>query len=173
MLEHKWPRLLPMTLSAVLVKARHGQATGRSATGATGGFENVASVRIVALHTIHLTLDYGMMLRHSKFRLCLQVALKTGDRIFSRIHNELAAPSAGLHMFAARPMARFATRLPAEFRVFDMDARMRTRGKNPRDVCVTLRTSVIADVSCARNIRRRNDRARESRTRDGEKHYKE
>jgi hypothetical protein len=117
-------------------------------------------MRIVALNAIHVPFYHRMMLRHSKFGLRLKMALKTRARILSRIDDELPSPSAHLDMFAPRPMAGFATRLSGELCVFDMHTRMRARRKYPRDIRMTLRTSVVPNISCTRNFRRRNYRAR-------------
>jgi hypothetical protein len=100
-LKNKWPRLLAMTLRAILVRARHGHSR---LGGSRRGFENVGPVRIVALHAIHVSLYYWMMLGHSEFCFRLQVALKTRRRIPSRIHNKFAAPAAHFDMLAPGPM---------------------------------------------------------------------
>jgi hypothetical protein len=172
-LEYKWPCLFTMTLRAVFIEPRHRQTAGRSAAGATCRFENVASVRIVALHAIHLSLDHRMMLRHSKFCLRLQMTLEAGSRIFSRVDDEFAASSTGFDMLAPRPVAGFAAGLPAELRIFDMHARVRAGRKNSGDIRMTLGAGLIADVSRSRNIRRCNYGSRERRTRDGHKQNEE
>ena len=97
MLKNEWPGLFTMTLRATLVESCHRQTAAR--------FENVPPVRIMALHAIHPPFDDRMMLRQIKFSMRLQMALKTGSRIFSRIDNESTAPPAGLNVFAAWPMA--------------------------------------------------------------------
>jgi len=97
MFKNEWPRLFTMTLCAILVEPRHRQTAA--------WLENVAPVRIMALHAIHPPFDDRMMLRQIKFSMRLQMALKTGSRIFSRIDNESTAPPAGLNVFAAWPMA--------------------------------------------------------------------
>jgi len=165
MLEYKWPRLLAMTQRAVLVQPRHRQPSGR--------LENVASVRIVTLDAIHVALNDRMMLRHSKLRLRLQMALKARGRVRSRIHNKLPAPTASLDMFAPRPVARFTTRLPAELRVVHVHTCMRARGKYPSDVRVALGAGAISHVSCPRNFWRRNNRPSQSRTGYCEEHNQE
>jgi hypothetical protein len=96
MLEHNRPRVIPMTLRAILVQPRHRQSTR--------WLENVSSVRIVALNTIHVTFNHWVTLRHSKFCLRLQMTLKTRHRIFARVHNKFASPTARLDMFAPGPM---------------------------------------------------------------------
>ena len=55
MLKNKRTGLFPMTRCATFIQARHCQTTGR--------FENVAAVRIMALHTIDPVFDDGMMMR--------------------------------------------------------------------------------------------------------------
>src|SRR5205823_3292779 len=120
-LDHEWPSLLAMTLRAVLIEAGNRQPSG--------GLEILTPMRFVALNAIHLPLDNWMMLRHSKFRLRLQMTLKTRARILSRINDELSPPSAGFHMLAPRPVARFTTGLPDELRVFDVHTSMRARRK--------------------------------------------
>jgi len=67
MLEHNWPRVIPMTLRAGLIQPRHCQAACR--------FENIPSVWIMALNAIHPAFHHRMMLRHSKFHLRLQMTL--------------------------------------------------------------------------------------------------
>jgi len=62
-------------------------------------------VWIVALNAIHLAFNHRMMLRHSKFGLRLQMALKTRARILARVHNKFSAPTARLDVLAAGPVA--------------------------------------------------------------------
>jgi hypothetical protein len=90
-----------MTLRAILVRARHGHSRLRRARR---GFENVTPVGIMALDAIHVSFNYGMMLRHSKFCFRLQVALKTRGRILSRIHDKFAAPATRFDVLAPGPM---------------------------------------------------------------------
>ena len=130
-------------------------------------------MRIMALNAIHMTFHHRMMLRHSKFRLRLQMTLKTRRRIFARVHNELAAPASDFDMLAPRPMTGLATRLPLELCIIDMHTRMRACRKNSRDVRMTLRASTIPHVSCSRNIRGRNYRPRQRRTGYCEEHNQE
>lgn len=77
MFEHKGPGLFAMTLRAVFVEPCHRQTARRARLGCDGRLENVAPMRIMALHAIHLPLDHRMMLRHSKFCFRLQMALET------------------------------------------------------------------------------------------------
>lgn len=161
MLENKWSRLFAMTLRATLVQPGHCQSAGR--------FEDVAAVGVVALNAIHPAFNEGMMLRLAKFSFGLQMALETSVRIFAGVYDEFAAPPANFNVFAARTMAGFASRLAAELRVIDMDPRMRAGRKNPRDVGVAFAASPVADISCAWNVRRRNNCSSESRTRNCKK----
>jgi len=97
MFKNEWAGLFTMTLSAALVEPCHRQTAAR--------FENVGPVRIVTLHAIHPPFNDRMMLRQIEFSMRLQMALKTGSRIFSRIDNKSGAPAPGLNVFAAWPMA--------------------------------------------------------------------
>ena len=65
MLENKGTRLLAMALRTGLILPRHRQATGR--------FENIFAMRIVALNTIHPAFDHRMMLRQVELGVNLQV----------------------------------------------------------------------------------------------------
>jgi hypothetical protein len=117
--------------------------------------------------------EHRVMLRHSKFSFCLQMALKTRCRIFSGVYNELPATAARFDVFAARSMTRFATRFSGEPGVFDMHTRMGTRWKDSRDVRMTLRTRPISDVTRSRNLRWRNNRPSQRRTGYCEEHNQE
>lgn len=171
--EHKGAGLLAMTLSAVLIQTRHGQAADRSATGATWWLKDIATVGIVALNAIHLPLNDRMMLRQSKFGLRLQMALKTSARIFAGVDNEFTAAASRFDMLAARAVTRFATGLSAIFGLFNVHPGMGTGREDSSNVCVALGAGVIADVCCARNIRRRNYRPSQGRTGNCEKHNQE
>ena len=173
MLKDKWPRLLPMTLRAIFVEAGHRQSGRQPGGSSTRRLKYVSPVGIVTLNAIHVALYHWMMLRHSKFGFCLQMALKTRCRIFPRVHNELPAPAAGFDMLAPGPMTRFASRLTAELRVIDMHTRVRTRGKYSRDVGMALCASAITYVSRSRNFRRRNYRPSQRRTGYCEEHNQE
>jgi hypothetical protein len=96
-LEYEGPGLLPMALSATLISSRHRQSLGT--------FENVASVRLVALHAIHMAFRHGMMLREMELRLHLQMTFVTGLRVLSRVDDEFAASSPRLNVSAAGSMA--------------------------------------------------------------------
>jgi len=109
MFENERAGLFAMTLSAVLILARHRQATR--------WLENVSTVRVVALDAVHSTFDNRMALGQTEFRFGLEVALETAGGVFARVQDEFSAPAAGLDVLAARPMARFATGLTSHFRV--------------------------------------------------------
>lgn len=79
-LKDKGPRLRLVTLRATLILPRHGQATGR--------LEDVAAVRIVAIHAIHETFDDRMMLGEIEFGLHVEVALEAGRGVFPGIDDE-------------------------------------------------------------------------------------
>ena len=155
-LENKWPGLLAVTLGAVLVKPRHGQAAG--------WFENVAAVRIVALDAIHASFDNRMMLGQVKLGVGLQMTLKTSGRIFAGIDNELAASAPGRDVFAARPVTGLASGLAGHFGVWKIEASVGANGEPTSNVGMAIVTGLIAGISCAGNFRRSDHGAGYGRT---------
>lgn len=95
-LKNKWTRLGLMTLRATFILPRHREAAR--------WFENVAAVWIVAIHAIHVAFDDRMMLRQIKFRVNVEVALKTGFGIFAGIDDEFRRAAAA-DVFAAGTVA--------------------------------------------------------------------
>ena len=104
MLKDKGPGLLPVALRAGFTPTRHGQPAGR--------FEDVAAMRVMALHAIHLFLRHRVVLGKLELRLFLAVALVTSRRVFAGIDDEFASPATARHMQARGSVARLATRLP-------------------------------------------------------------
>ncbi len=80
MFEDEWPCLVLVALCATLVLPGHGQSTG--------GFEDVAAVRVMAIRAIHVPLDDRMMLGEAEFALHIEMALKTGVGFFAGIDDE-------------------------------------------------------------------------------------
>jgi len=152
-LEDERACLVPVALRAALIEPRHREATA--------GLEDVAAMRIMALHAIHAALDHRMVLRQVELRVDLQVALKAGARIFPRIDNELAAPAARLNMLAARAVARFTAGFAVQSRAFKMKAPVRARGENAGDVGMALRAGLVSHEGSAGNLRRGHDRSPE------------
>ena len=145
-LEHEWPRLLTMALRAILVQPRHRQSAAR--------FHDVAAVRVMALHTIHPVFYDGMMLRKVEFSVDFKVALKTRRRVFAGIDNELAASAAGLHVLAARPVARFAAGHRRPVQIVLVKSSVGARRKIARDVAVAIGADFVADKMRAFDPRR-------------------
>ena len=127
--------LVAMTLRTTFILPRHGQSARR--------LENVVTVRVVALHTIHMSLDDGMVMRQIKFRVDVEVALKTGRRVFARVDDKIGA--AGLNVFAARPMTGFAARLANHRCIIRMNPRVRAGGKYSDNGLVAIRAGLVAD----------------------------
>jgi hypothetical protein len=148
MFKNEWARLVLVALRATLVLLRHGQAASR--------FEDVAAVRVMAIHAAHVTFDDWMMLRQIEFGLYIQMALKAGVGFFTGIDDE-AGRTAGTNMLTARPMAGFATTFARHRRIPDMQASMRTGGKFPDNFRVTIRAGLIADIVRAGNFQRCHD----------------
>ena len=90
MLKHKRSRLLAVTLGAILVGPRHGQAPGR--------LENIAPVGIVALRAIQMAFEDRVVLGKFKFRAHLQMTPQAGLRFVAGIDDELPAATAGSHV---------------------------------------------------------------------------
>lgn len=102
MLKNKRTCLLAMTTGASLILPRHRETRA--------GFENVRTMRIVALDAIHFVLRHGMMLRQAEGRLDIQVTIETGGGILSGIGNKFSAATARLDVQAAWTVTRFAAR---------------------------------------------------------------
>lgn len=147
--EDNGPSLRLVTSGATFILPRHGQAALR--------LEDIAAVRIMAIHTIHETFRDGMMLRQIKFGLHVQMALETGGGIFAGIDNE-SSIAAGPDMFAAGAVAGFTTSLPRHGRILNIQPRMRARGKFADYFRMAIRAGLVADVMRARNLERRHDR---------------
>ena len=120
-----------MTLRATFILSRHRESARR--------LENVAAMRIVALHAAHVAFDDRMMLRQIEFRVNVEMTLKTGSRIVARIDDELRG-TAGLDVFAAGTVAGFAAGLAGHRRVFEVNpARASWQGKFLDDFLVAIR----------------------------------
>ena len=141
----EWSRLLAMTLRATFILPGHRQSAD--------GFEDVAAVRIMALDTTHVSFDDRVMLRQVEFRLNVEMTLKAGGRVLAGVDDEFGA-AAGLDMFAAGAMAGFATGFTGHGCIFKMDPRVRTHGKFPDDIRVTIRTGFVADEMRAGDFER-------------------
>lgn len=150
--EHKWTRLLAMTLRATFVESRHRKSAG--------WFEDVTTMRIMALHAIHPTLDDRMMLRQTEFRVGFKMALETGGRIPARIHNEPSATTTHFDVFAARSVTGFAPTLPRILRARQVHPRMNAGRKHAHIIGVTLEAGTIANIMRARNFGCDEDGAR-------------
>ena len=143
--KNKRARLVAMALCAAFIMPRHGQAARR--------FENIAAMGIVALPAIHVAFDDRVMLWQIKFRVDVEVTLKTGRRVLARVDDEPGA-AAGLDVFAARPVTGFAAGLADHRRIVRMNPRVRASGKLSDDVLVTVRAGLVADIMRARNFQR-------------------
>src|SRR5690349_20703849 len=84
-LENKRPRLFAVAFPTGFVRTSQRQSSG--------GLKNIASMGIMALHTIHLVLQDWVTLRQVKLGLRRAVTLETGGRVFAGIHYELATPA--------------------------------------------------------------------------------
>ena len=151
--------LIAMTLRAAFTGPRHGQAAG--------GFEDVAAVRIVAVHAIHPPFNDRMMLGQVKFSMRIEMALKTGGGVVARVDDE-AGRAAGFDMFAARAVTGFAASLAGHARRFqNAPAREDWRGICGQCPCdASPRRPEVADVLGAGDVQRDDGGARSDGARD-------
>jgi len=157
MLKDEGPGLFPVALSTGFAQPRHGQPAGR--------FVDVAAVRIMALHAVHLFLRHRVVLGELELRLFLAMALETSRRVLAGIENELASPAAAGDMQAGRPMARFTARLPNGTSVFEVDSEVGAGRKDASDALVAVGASFVADERRAWNGGCRKPRSRGGGTR--------
>jgi len=152
-LEHKWTRLLAMTLCAGLVQARHGQTPCP--------FENVSAMRIMALHAVHSIFQHRMVLRQFEFSVRLQMTLETGFRRFPGIDDKLAASAASGHVETARTMTGLAAGASRRRTLFEVDSRMRAGCECPNVVRMTVVTGAITHKRSSRDFRGYDSRSRQ------------
>jgi hypothetical protein len=129
------PGLLAVTLRAAFILAGHRQTALR--------FEDVAAMRIVALHTIHPPFEDGMMLRQMKLAFHIDVALEAGGWILAWIDDEFKT-AAGLDVFAAGAVAGFATRTARHGVPARVSARMRAGRKSRDNGGMAIRAGLVA-----------------------------
>lgn len=148
MLKDHWSCLSLVTARATLILTGHRQ-TALS-------FEDVAPVRVVAIHAIHETLIDRMMLRQIKLPLHVEMALKTRGRVFAGIDDE-GGRAATPDMLAARTVAGFATALPCHGGAFDMQARVWAGREFANNIGMAIGARLVAHVVRAGNFQGRND----------------
>jgi hypothetical protein len=136
MLKDNGPRLLTVALSTGLIQTRHRQPASQ--------FMDVAAMRVVALHAVHLPLQHRVVLRKLKLLLLLAMALETSRGVFAGIDDELAPAAAARDVQARRPVTRLATRLPCRTRIFQLDSGVRAGWKAMRDAVTTLGAGLVA-----------------------------
>jgi hypothetical protein len=156
MLKHKRPRLFAVTLRAILVQPRHRETSG--------GLENIAAVRVVALDTIHPAFDDGVMLRQVEFGVGRHMALKTSGWFFAWIDDELATSAPRRDVFAAGTMARFATGLAGALALRQVNPGMGTGRELANDLAVAIGAGFVADEGGTRNNGRREHSPGHGRT---------
>lgn len=145
--EDKWTGLFPVTLSAGLIHARHGQPARR--------LENVTAVRVVALGAVHVLLEDRVVLGQSKLSLDRTVAFETSRRIFSWVDNKLPLAAATGDVQAAGAVAGLAAGLAGGAGVIQADARMGTAREDPRDIRVALGAGFVPNERGAGDVRGR------------------
>ena len=147
------PGLVTMALGAILVQPRHRESAR--------GFHDVEPVGVVALRAIHVAFEDRMMLGKMEFGARPQVALETGLGILAGVDDEPFRPAgpAQRHVLARRAMAGFAAALAGHPAVPGPQSRMRTRGKRPDDVRVTVKAGLVPHERGAFDLRPQDDRS--------------
>lgn len=100
MLEDVRLGLLPVTLGALLIRARHQHGLG---------LVNISAVRVMARGAAHFAFRHRMVELQVKLRFLVEMALKTGFHLLLRIDDELAATTTGIHVQATGTVAGLAT----------------------------------------------------------------
>jgi hypothetical protein len=147
--EDESPRLFTMTFRTLFVETGHGEAARR--------FHDVESMRVVALHTVHFAFAHGVVLRKVELGVNFEVAGETRLGFATRIHNKSPATTTHCDVFAAGTVARFTARPALHLRCRDINARVRTGGKDSRVVRMTIGASRVADERRAGNFRWNDD----------------
>jgi hypothetical protein len=109
--EDERPRLVLMALRATLVLPGHCQASSR--------FKDIAAMRIVAVHAVHVTFNDRMMLGQIEFALHIEMTLKAGVGLFAGIDDELCF-AAGPDVLAAGSMTGFTAAGAGHGWIFDV-----------------------------------------------------
>ena len=139
--------LFSMALGASLILARHGESACR--------LHDVHAMGIVTLHAVHFAFNDWMVLREMEFRAGFLMALEAAFGIFSRVDDEFFKPAAASHgdVFAAGAMTRFAATLAGHVGSGETQSRMRARRKHSGNIRMAIDASLVADVSCAFNLK--------------------
>lgn len=144
MYEHARPGLLAVTLGARLIPAAERETSRR--------FENVRSVRVVALNAIHLTFHNGMVMRQAKLSVNFLMTIETGHRITTGIHDEPPPTATHANVFASRTMAGFAAGASLHIEVRHTNSCVGTRRESTVDVGVAIEANLVADIFGALNF---------------------
>ena len=110
------------------------------------------------MNAVHFAFNDRMVFGKMELRLRLKMALETGFRIFAGIDNEPLAGAAQGHVLAGGPVARFAAILASHCGAIQVQARVRTRREDPRNISVAVGADFVAHKRCAFNLRRRHYR---------------
>jgi len=145
MLKDEWTGLLPVTFGAGFIQASQVETAGR--------FKHVTSMRVMALDTVHFLFQHWMMLRQVELCFDRPMTLETGSRVFTGIHNKLSPASAAGDMKASWTVTGLATGLPGSLDALQMNAGVRTGGKDSGNVGMALGAGSVAYKTGARHFR--------------------
>jgi hypothetical protein len=118
----------------------------------------------MTLRAIHSAFRQGVMLWQVELGVYLKVAIETWAWVFSRIHNELAAPASSLNVFAPWAVAGFTSGSVRKLRISEINPAVRAGCKVACNVRMAVITSRISDVRSARHFHGSHDGASQRRT---------
>jgi len=113
--------LIAMTLRAGLIEPGHREAGS--------GFQDVGSVRVVALDTIHFAFEHRMMFREAEFSVGFNVAIQATRRVFARVEDKFSASTATGDVLATRAVTGFATAWASDRSWHEVHSRMWAGGE--------------------------------------------
>jgi hypothetical protein len=149
-LKYEWPALVSVASRARFIQLRHGQARRR--------FEYIAPVGIVALDAIHPPFNDRVVVRQVQLGVNLQVTLEADRRVPPRVNDKSTPPTTRSGVFAARPMAGFASGLAGPLQIVFVKTRVRAGRKGPGDIRVAIGADSIPNKRSALNLGRLNQR---------------
>lgn len=145
-LEYERPGLFPVAPGTRLIEPGHRQAPR--------WFHQIAAMRIMALHTVHLALDHGVPLGQTEFGMDLKVALEAWSRIQSGIVNEFVPSAASVYMQAACAVARLTSRFACHSQiVIPVITAVGAGRETAHQIRVTIHAYLIPHERCPLDVR--------------------
>jgi hypothetical protein len=127
--------------------AASAEFTGGADYRSPGRAENIRPVGFVAVHAVHPSLDYRMVVGKLKFRMLGDMAVEAGRGILSRVDDQPLCLSPGGHMETPRAMAALTSGLSRLFNAapFSMKLSVGAGGENPGQSPMAAFACLVAD----------------------------